>query len=46
MRHAACEQIGGGSTARLVLVKQICERLPVGVADDEAGAVKAIEDQG
>ena len=39
MRFIAGQQLGGGSTTRLVLVIQICKRLPAVIADDEARAV-------
>jgi hypothetical protein len=38
-RFIARQQIGGGSTTRLVLIVQVCERLSVVIADDEARAV-------
>jgi hypothetical protein len=41
-RHAAglvaCQQVGGSTSARLILV-EVAERLPGSVADDEAGVV-------
>jgi hypothetical protein len=38
-RLLARQQIGGGSTTRLVLIVQVCERLPAVIADDKARPV-------
>jgi hypothetical protein len=38
-RFIACEQSGSGTSAGLILIVDVAERLPIGVADDEASAV-------